>query len=230
MAAEPFFKPEPNRKLMESNELALAVVDAQFADLERKIAALDRLTDDLQTSRVNIQKLDAEADRLINDSDNLERSKRASKLSILNASLEIERSDNSRIIAAIQSAKTKVLASGRAARELIGRVLWQLLQTRRLNATLMLERELVIRKVPVRLSDLANTARGVVELRDIEETLTRPLRNRDEEISMLYTLKTRYHPVHEACLGEANLALELRTAEEPVVSEPAATNLEPALT
>jgi hypothetical protein len=46
----------------------------------------------------------------------------------------------------------------------------------------------------------------------------------------LYALKARFEPVRAAVLNEGNLALELRTAEEPAVAEPAATNLEPALT
>jgi hypothetical protein len=84
-----------------------------------------------------------------------------------------------------------------------------------------------VRKIPVRIADLANTARGVVEIREWEETLTRPLRNRDEEISMLFTLKTCFEPVRAAVLNETNLALELRTPEEPAVTEPA--TFEPAL-
>jgi hypothetical protein len=72
--------------------------------------------------------------------------------------------------------------------------LFQLWQTRKLNAVLLLETEFVTRKVPIRISDLANAAKGCVEIKQLEETLTRPLRNRDEEISMLYVLKTRFQP------------------------------------
>jgi hypothetical protein len=215
---------------MEStNHEALAAIDAQFADLERKIAALDRLTDDLQTSRENIQKLDAEADRLKNDSDNLERAKRASKLSVLNASLEIERSDNSRIIAAIQAAKSDVIATGRGVRTLISTVLFQLLQAQKMRYTLLLDRELCLRKVPLRASDLANAGRDVVALKEIEDLLTRPLRGQDQELGALFALKPRFETVRTMIANEANLVLDLPTAEEPAVAEPAA-ELEPALT
>ena len=92
----------------------------------------------------------------------------------------------------------------------------------------LLEREFVIRKIPFRLSDLATTARGVVELRDLEELLTRPLRGREEELSALYALKARFEPIRAGVLAEENLVLELRTGAEPAVAEPVA-ELEPAL-
>jgi len=215
---------------MESNQAALAIVDAAFSDLERKIAELDRLSDDLQTSRENIQKLDAESDRIKNDADGLERSKRVSKLTALNGSLEIEKSDNSRLVSAIQAAKARVVESGRAVRNLISSVLFQLSQTRKLNAVALLEREFVVRKIPLRLTDLATTARGVVETREWEETLTKPSRDREEEIGSLFSLKARFEPIRTAVLNEENLVLELRTAAEPAVTEPAGTELEPALT
>lgn len=122
-------------------------------------------------------------------------------------------------------AKAWILESGRAARALIAQVLWQLLQARKLNATLLLEEHFLIRKIPLRIADIASTARGVVELRDLEELLTRPLRGREEELSALYALKARFEPIRAGVLNEENLVLELRTAEEPVVSEPAATEL-----
>jgi hypothetical protein len=214
---------------MESNQSALAIVDAAFSDLERKIAELDRLSDDLQTSRENIQKLDAESDRIKNDADGLERSKRVSKLTALNGSLEIEKSDNSRLVSAIQAAKARVVESGRAVRNLIAQILFQLSQTRKLNAVALLEKHFVVRKIPLRLTDLATTARGVVETREWEETLTKPSRDREEEIGSLFSLKARFEPIRTAVLNEENLVLELRTAEEPVVPEPAATEVEPAL-
>jgi hypothetical protein len=40
-------------------------------------------------------------------------------------------------------------------------------------------------------------------------------------------LKTKFAPIREGCLSEENLVLELRTAEEPAVAEPAITELEP---
>ena len=214
---------------MESNQSALAIVDAAFSDLERKIAELDRLSDDLQTSRENIQKLDAESDRIKNDADGLERSKRVSKLTALNGSLEIEKSDNSRLVSAIQAAKARVVESGRAVRNLIAQILFQLSQTRKLNAVALLEKHFVVRKIPLRLTDLATTARGVVETREWEETLTKPSRDREEEIGSLFSLKASFEPIRTAVLNEENLVLELRTAEEPVVPEPAATEVEPAL-
>jgi|SRR5271166_87268 len=216
---------------MESNNnlQALCVVDAAFSDLERKIAELDRLTDDWQTSRENIQKLDAEADRLKNDSDNLERAKRASKLSVLNASLEIERSDNSRTTAAIQSAKSNVIAAGRNVRTLISTVLWQLLQAQKMRYTVLLDEQFCLRKIPIRVSDLANADRDVVVLKKMEELLTRPLRG-DEELGALFVLKTRFAPVRTGVSNEENLVLDLKPAKEPAVTESAATELEPALT
>jgi hypothetical protein len=112
---------------------------------------------------------------------------------------------------------------------LIGSVLWQVLQAGKLNATLLLEEYFEIRKIPVRISDLANAAKGCVEIKQLEELLTRPLRGREEEIGALYTLETRFEPTRAAALNEENFVLELRTAEEPAIIEPAATELEPAL-
>jgi hypothetical protein len=93
-----------------------------------------------------------------------------------------------------------------------------------MSAVLLLEEHFVITKIPLRISDLATTTKGVVELRNSEELLTRPLRNQAEELSALYALKARFEPIREACLSEENLALEL--PEEPAIAEPA-TNLEP---
>jgi hypothetical protein len=212
---------------MESNQAALAIVAAAFSDLERKIAGLDQLSDRLQSSRERLAEIDGEIAQMKNDADSLERSKRISRLTALNSSREIAQADDSKLVAAIVTAKGKVLDSGRSTRALIAQVLWQLLQTRKLNATLLLEREFVIRKIPLRIADLANTARGVVELRELEELLTRSLHGRDEELGALYILKARFEPVRTAVLNEENLALELRTAEEPAITEPAATELEP---
>jgi hypothetical protein len=223
MAAEPFFKPEPNRKLMESNELALAVVDAQFADLERRIAELDQLSDRLQVSKERIAELDGEINQVKGDVDGLERSKRISRLTSLNSARELALADDSAIVARIVSAKARVLASGRAVRNLISQVLWQLSQTRKLNATLLLETHFEIRKIPLRIADLATASRGVLQVRDWEELLTRPLRGRDEELGALYALKAKFEPVRAGVLAEENLVLKLRTAEEPAaVSEPVA--------
>jgi hypothetical protein len=175
-----------------SNNLqALSIVDAQFADLEKRISVLDRLSDRLQASKERIAELDGEIGQIKAD-DSLERTKRVARLTSLNSSREIAQADDRKVVAAIVTAKSHVLASGRAVRNLISQVLFQLLQTRRLNTTFMLERELVIRKVPVRLSDLANAARSVVELREIEDLLTRPLRNQAEELSALCALKARF--------------------------------------
>jgi hypothetical protein len=208
-------------KTMESTNLrALEIVDGAFADLARKIAGLDRLTDDLQTSRENIQKLEAESVRIKNDVDGLERSKRVSKLAALNGSLEIEKSDNSRLLLAIQTAKSNVLAAGRGVRTLISTVLWQLLQAQKMRYTLLFDRELCLRKVPIRASDLANAGRDVVAVKELEDVLCRPKRG-DEELSTLYTLKVKFEPVRAMILAEPNLALEIRNPEEPAVAEPA---------
>jgi hypothetical protein len=216
---------------MESTNLrALEIVDAQFQALSGRIDALDQLSDRLQVSKERLAEIDGEISQIKNDADSLERSKRISRLTSLNSARELAQADDSAIVAKIVTAKARVLESGRAVRNLISTVLFQLLQARRMNATLLLEEHFEIRKIPIRISDLANAAKGCVEIRQLEETLTRPLRNRDEEISMLYTLKTRFQSVREACLIEENLALELRFAEEPAaIPEPAATNLEPAL-
>jgi hypothetical protein len=119
------------------------------------------------------------------------------------------------------------LEAGRVARALISQVLFQLSQTRKLNATLLLEEHFEIRKIPIRISDLANAARGVVELRGVEELLTRPLHG-DYELSVLFTLKARFEPIRAGVLSEANLVLELKTAGEAAVAEPAVA--EPATT
>jgi hypothetical protein len=206
---------------MESTKLrALEIVDAAFADLARKIAGLDRLTDDLQTSRENIQKLETESARIKNDVDGLERSKRVSKLATLNGSLEIEKSDNSRLLLAIQTTKANVLADGRGVRTLISTVLWQLLQAQKMRYTLLFDRELCLRKVPIRASDLANAGRDVVAVKELEDVLCRPKRG-DEELSTLYTLKVKFEPVRAMILAEPNLGLEIRNPEEPAVAEPA---------
>lgn len=75
---------------------------------------------------------------------------------------------------------------------------------------------------------MATASRGVLQVRDWEEILARPLRGRDEELCALYTLKAKFEPVRAGVLGEANLVLELRTtvAQEPAVAAPAA-ELEP---
>ena len=74
---------------MESNQAALAVVDAAFADLERKIAALDELTDKLQSSRERLSDIDKEISTIKTDADSLERTKRISRLTTLNSTREI---------------------------------------------------------------------------------------------------------------------------------------------
>jgi hypothetical protein len=214
---------------MEPNEVALLVVDRAFSNLERRIGDLDQLTDRLQTSRERIADLDGEIAQIKSD-DSLERSRRISKLTSLNSAKELAAGDDSKIVAAIVTAKTRVLEAGRAVRALIAQVLWQLLQARQMTAMLLLEEHFVIAKIPLRISDLATTAKGVVQLRELEELLTRPLRNREEEIGALYVLKTRFESIRAGVLSEENLALELRTAEEPAIAEPAAaTELEPAL-
>jgi len=207
---------------MESNQSALAVADAAFSDLERRIAELDQLSDRLQVSRERISELDGEISQIKSDADSLERSKRISRLTSLNSAKELAAGDDSKIVAAIVVAKSQALQAGREVRNLISQVLFQLSQTRKLNATLLLEREFVVRKIPMRIADLANNARGVVELREVEELLTRPLRGRDEELGALYTLKAKFEPVRAGVLAEENLVLELRTAasKEPVVAEP----------
>ena len=209
---------------METNQSALAVVDAAFSDLERKIAELDQLTDRQQLSRDRRTEIDGEISQIKSD-DSLEQTKRVSRLTALNSSKEIARADDSRLIAAIVTAKARILASGRAVRNLISEIYWQLMQARKMNATLLLEEHFEIRKIPIRLSDLANAARGVVELRAVEELLTRPERGQEQELSALYVLKTKFAPIREACLSEENLVLELRTAEPVAIAEPA--ELEP---
>jgi hypothetical protein len=212
---------------MESNQSALAVVDAAFSDLERRIADLDQLSDRLQVSRERIAELDSEIGQVKGDADSLERAKRISRLTSLNSARELASADDSRLVAAIVVAKARILASGRAVRNLISEVYWQLMAARKMNATLLLETHFEIRKIPIRLSDLANAAKGVVALRNVEEMLTRPQRGQAEELSALYVLKTKFEPIRAGVLAEENLVLELRTAEEPAVAEPAATNLEP---
>ena len=54
---------------------------------------------------------------------------------------------------------------------------------------ILLEREFGLRKIPVRASDLANTGRDVIALKEIEELLTRPLRGRDEELGRFYVIE-----------------------------------------
>jgi hypothetical protein len=202
-----------------SNNLqALSIVDAAFLDLERKTAELDQLSDRLQTSRERIGDIDGEISQIKTDADSLERAKRISRLTSLNSAKELAQADDSRLVAAIVVAKSHVLASGRAARGLIGSVIFQLSQARKMSATLLLETHFVTRKIPVRLSDLANNARGVVELREVEELLTRPLRGRDEELGALYALKAKFDPIRAAALAEENLALILKSAEEPAVT------------
>ena len=217
---------------MESNNnlQALSVVDRAFTDLESKIAELDQLTDRQQLSRERTAEIDGEIAQIKNDADSLERSKRISRLTSLNSARELAQADDSKLVAAIVTAKTQILEAGRAVRNLISQTLWQLLQARQMTAMLLLEEHFEIRKIPLRISDLATTAKGVVQLREIEELLTRPLRNREEEISALYTLKARFEPIRAGVLSQPNLVLELKSAEEPVaIAEPAATNLEPAL-
>jgi hypothetical protein len=145
---------------MEPNETALAIVDGAFTTLERRIAELDQLSDRLQVSRERIADLDGEISQIKADVDGLERSKRISRLTSLNSAKELAAGDDSKIVAAIVVAKSQVLASGRAARGLIGSVIFQLSQARKMSATLLLETHFVTRKIPVRLSDLANNARG----------------------------------------------------------------------
>jgi hypothetical protein len=204
---------------MEPNQAALVVVDRAFTTLEKRIGDLDELTDRQQLSRERITELDGEITQVKTDADSLERSKRISRLTSLNSAREIAQADDSAIVARIVTAKARILEAGRAVRNLIGSVLWQLMQARKMNATLLLETHFEIRKVPVRLSDLANAARGVVELRNLEEILTRPQRGQAEELSALYALKARFEPIRAGVLAEENLVLELRTTEEPAVAE-----------
>jgi hypothetical protein len=212
-----------------SNNLqALAVVDAQFQVLSDRIDALNLLSDKLQTSRSRLAEIDGEIRQVKNDADSLERAKRVSKLTALNSSREIAQADDSAIVAAIVHAKARVLESGRVARNMISEIYWQLMQARKMNAVLLLEEHFEIRKVPLRLSDLANAAKIVVELRNLEEILTRPQRGQDEELGALFSLKARFEVVRAGVLAEENLALEIKTADEPAaVAESAATNLEP---
>src|SRR4029077_18249847 len=121
-----------------NNLEALAIVDAHFQALSDRIDALDRLSDRLQTSRERLSELDGEIAQIKND-DSLERTKRVSRLTALNSSKEIAQADDSKIAAAIVTAKTRVLEAGRAARALIAQVLWQLLQARQMSAMLLLE-------------------------------------------------------------------------------------------
>ena len=212
---------------MESTQ-ALAIVDGAFTTLERRIGDLDDLTDRQHLSRQRLLDLDGEISQVKSDVDGLERSKRISRLTSLNSAKELAAGDDSKLVAAIVNAKARVLASGREVRNLIAQILFQLSQTRKLNATLLLETHFEIRKIPVRIADMATASRGVLQVRDWEEILTRPLRGRDEELGALYTLKAKFEPVRAGVLAEANLVLELRTAagQEPAVAEPVA-ELEP---
>ena len=119
---------------MESNQEALAVVDSAFTDLERKIADLDQLSDKLQTSRERISELDGEISQVKTDDDSLERSKRISRLTTLNSARELAQADDSKIVAAIVTAKSNVIAAGRGVRKLISTMLFQLLQAQKMNA------------------------------------------------------------------------------------------------
>jgi hypothetical protein len=210
---------EPNNNLQ-----ALSVVDRSFANLAQCIDALDLWSDKLQASRSRLSEIDGEISQIKTDAESLERSKRISRLSSLNSAREIAQADDSAIVAKIVIAKSRVVEAGRTSRNLIGSILFQLAQVRKLNAMALLEKHFEIRKIPVRLADIANNARNVVQTREWEETLTKPSRNRDEEIGSLYVLKAKFEPVRVAVLNEENLALELpQTAtEELAVAEPAA--------
>jgi hypothetical protein len=205
---------------MEPNQGALAIVDEAFTTLERRIGDLDDLTDRQQLSRQRLVDLDGEIAQIKSD-ESLDRSKRISRLTSLNSAKELAAGDDSKLVAAIVTAKGRILQAGREVRSLISEVYWQLMQARKLNATLLLETHFEMRKIPIRLSDLANAAKGVVELRNLEEILTRPQRGQAEELSALYALKARFEPIRAGVLSEENLVLELRTAEEPAVAEPA---------
>lgn len=211
-----------------NNLQALSVVDAQFQVLSDRIDALDLLSDKLQTSRERIADLDGEITQVKNAGDSLERSKRISRLTSLNSARELGLADDSKLVAAIVTAKARVLEAGRAARSLIAQVLFQLSQARKLAAMLLLEEHFEVREIPIRLSDLANAAKGCVEIRQLEELLTRPLHG-DYELSALYVLKARFEPIRAGVLAQSNLVLELRTREtavaEPAATEPATTEL-----
>ena len=84
---------------MESNQSALAVVDAAFSDLERKIAALDQLSDKLQSSRERLAEIDGEISQIKGDADSLERTKRISRLTSLNSARELAQADDAAIVA-----------------------------------------------------------------------------------------------------------------------------------
>jgi hypothetical protein len=210
---------------MEPNQAALAIVDGAFSDLERKIAVLDQLSDKLQTSRERIADIDNEIAQVKSDADSLERTKRISRLTSLNSARELAQADDSAIVAKIVTAKARILEAGRAVRNRISEIYWQLMQARKMAATLLLEEHFEIRKVPIRLSDLANAAKSVVELRAIEDVLTRSERGQNEELSALYVLKAKFEPIRAGILAQENLVLELRPAEEPVaVAEPVANS------
>jgi hypothetical protein len=204
---------------MEPNQAALAIVDGAFSDLERKIAVLDQLSDKLQTSRERIADIDNEIAQVKSDADSLERTKRIARLTSLNSARELAQADDSAIVAKIVTAKARILEAGRAVRNRISEIYWQLMQARKMAATLLLEEHFEIRKVPIRLSDLANAAKSVVELRAIEDVLTRSERGQNEELSALYVLKTKFEPIRAGILAQENLVLELRPAEEPAVAE-----------
>jgi hypothetical protein len=88
---------------------------------KRKIAALDQLSDKLQTSRERIAEPESEIAQVKSDADSLERTKRVSRLTALNSSKELAQADGSKIVAAIVTAKARILASGRAVRNLNNR-------------------------------------------------------------------------------------------------------------
>jgi hypothetical protein len=69
--------------------------------------------------------------------------------------------------------------------------------------------------------------KALCALRNVEEILTRPQRGQAEELAALNALKARFEPIRAGVLAEENLVLELRTAEEHAVAEPAVTELEP---
>lgn len=206
---------------MEPNQAALAIVDGAFTTLERRIADLDDLTDRQQLSRQRLVELDGEIAQIKSD-DSLDRSKRISRLTSLNSAKELAAGGDSKIIAAIVTAKGQILQAGRAARNVISEIYWQLMAARKLSATLLLEEHFELRKVPLRIADMANAAKGVVALRAVEEILTRPLRGQEQELSALYALKARFEPIRAGVLAQENLVLELRTSEESAeVAEPA---------
>lgn len=97
---------------MESNQTALAVVDAAFSDLERKIAELDQLSDKLQTSKELLAELADEITQIKTDANSLDRTRRISRLSSLNSASELAAADDSALVVKIVIAKGHVLDSG----------------------------------------------------------------------------------------------------------------------